>query len=105
MFKNHPNRAGALFSRTPVCPATFSIGSTHTYFGASGKQRAVYNAGWRDIAAFSHCVLKPLEWSGLISIHDSEEAGRSAHVGCTTPLWRLVLKQSTDDMLAGAPRH
>ncbi len=63
------------------------------------------NGGWRDMAVFSHCVLKPLEWSGLISVHESEEAGRSAHLCFKTPLWRSALKLDTDHMLAPAPRH
>lgn len=63
------------------------------------------NAGWREMAAFSQCVLKPLEWSGLISVHDAEEAGRSAHMCFKTPLWRSALKLDTDDTLARASRH
>lgn len=63
------------------------------------------NAGWRDIAAFSHCVLKPLEWSGLITVHETKEAERMAHVSFKTPLWRSALKLDTDDMLVHAPRH
>jgi len=63
------------------------------------------NAGWRDIAAFSHCVLKPLEWSGLISLHNAEEEGRTKHVCFKTPLWRSVLKLDIDDMLERAPLH
>lgn len=63
------------------------------------------NEGWRDIAAFSHCVLKPLEWSGLISIQGAPEAGRSTHMSFKTPLWRSALKLDTDEMVIQAPRH
>ncbi len=63
------------------------------------------NAGWRDMAVFSHCVLKPLEWSGLISVHEAEEAGQSVRVCFKTPLWRSALKLDSDNLLARAPRH
>ena len=36
------------------------------------------NAGWRQIGAFSACVLKPLEWAGFITIQETREAD-----GCT----------------------
>lgn len=63
------------------------------------------NDGWRDMAVFSHFVLKPLEWSGLISTHEAEEAGRSAQFCFKTPLWRSAMKLDTDHKLAPAPRH
>lgn len=63
------------------------------------------NDDWRQMAAFSHCVLKPLEWSGLISVHKTEEAGRLIHTCFKTPLWRAVLKLETDGMLRPASRH
>jgi hypothetical protein len=43
VFQNHPNCAGAHFSRISICSVTFSIGSTFAYFGASGKQGTVTN--------------------------------------------------------------
>jgi hypothetical protein len=63
------------------------------------------NASWRSIAAFVHCVLKPLEWSGLISAHEVQEGDRTEHIYFKTPLWRSVLKLETDNMLTPAPRH
>jgi len=63
------------------------------------------NANWRQMAAFSHCVLKPLEWSGLISMHESKEEGRLAHLCFKTQLWRSVLKLDTDHMLTPALHH
>ena len=63
------------------------------------------NANWREMAAFSSCVLKPLEWSGLISMHESKEQGRLAHMCFKTPLWRSALKLDTDHLLAPASRH
>lgn len=63
------------------------------------------NAGWRALAAFSLYVLKPLEWSGLISIHEVEEAGQISQMIFKTPLWRSALKLDTDDVLEPAMRH
>lgn len=63
------------------------------------------NSGWREMAAFSHYVLTPLEWSGLISVHETKEAGRNARMCFKTPLWRSVLKLDTDNMLERAPLH
>lgn len=63
------------------------------------------NSGWRDIAAFSQCVLKPLEWSGLISVPKVDDAGRSVHMCFKTPLWRSGLKLDTDNMVVRAQMH
>jgi hypothetical protein len=43
MFKNHPNRACAHLGQNRFALLLFSIGSIHTYFGASGKLGAVQN--------------------------------------------------------------
>ncbi|MGO4917759.1 hypothetical protein [Pseudogemmobacter sp. W21_MBD1_M6] len=63
------------------------------------------NGGWREMAAFSHYVLMPLEWSGLISVHDTKDAGRTVRMCFKTPLWRSALKLDTDNMLERAPLH
>lgn len=63
------------------------------------------NAGWREMAVFSTCVLKPLEWSGLLSIHETEGDGRMMRMCFKTPLWRSAISLDTDDMLRPAPRH
>ncbi|MCF3595755.1 hypothetical protein LZG00_17330 [Rhodobacteraceae bacterium LMO-12] len=63
------------------------------------------NDGWREMGAFSHCVLKPLEWAGLLSIHEATEKGRAAHMCFKTPLWQSALPLDTDSMLSPAPRH
>lgn len=64
------------------------------------------NAGWRNIAAFSSCVLLPLEWSGLI-VMPQEDTGDTRHVHHVfkTPLWRSALKLDTDDMLDPVQMH
>jgi hypothetical protein len=63
------------------------------------------NAGWREMAAFSHYVLTPLKWSGLISVHEAEDAGRFAQICFKTPLWRSALQLETDDILERAAVH
>ena len=51
------------------------------------------------------CVLKPLEWSGLLSVHETTEKGRPSHVCFKTPLWRTALSLETDGMLDPALLH
>ena len=65
-----------------------------------GEEANWDNAGWREMAAFSSCVLKPLEWSGLLLQQREETADRrhTYHV-FKTPLWRSVLKLDLDDQL------
>ncbi|MEO3416190.1 hypothetical protein AAFO92_16175 [Roseovarius sp. CAU 1744] len=63
------------------------------------------DAGWREIAAFSHYVLTPLEWSGLIAVGDARVAGQSDKLYFKTPLWRSALKLDTDEVLVAATRH
>ncbi|GHE05470.1 hypothetical protein U879_03780 [Defluviimonas sp. 20V17] len=57
------------------------------------------NAGWRDMAAFSSCVLRPLEWAGLLVQTAEDSGGNSLHHVFKTPLWRSALKLDTDGML------
>ncbi len=77
--------------------------------GASARTlyRAFYgeNAGWREIAAFTHCVLTPLQWSGLISGHGGEGMTRADRIYFKTPLWRSVLRLETDNTLVRATLH
>ncbi|MFK7945282.1 MAG: hypothetical protein AB8B85_20530 [Paracoccaceae bacterium] len=64
-----------------------------------GEPEDWHTEGWREMAAFSSCVLRPLEWAGLLI--ETREDGASRHV-ChvfKTPLWRSALKLDTDDML------
>ncbi len=64
------------------------------------------NGGWRQIGAFSACVLKPLEWAGFITIQETRGAdGRLAYMIFKTPLWRSVLKLDTDGMVMPLTRH
>lgn len=57
------------------------------------------NAGWREMAAFSSCVLRPLEWAGLLAETREVRDGTHVHHAFKTPLWHRALKLDTDDML------
>ncbi|WGW03950.1 hypothetical protein [Tropicibacter oceani] len=59
-----------------------------------------HTAGWREMGAFSSCVLRPLVWAGLISeIRDDDLGGRVCHI-FKTQLWRSALHLDTDDQLS-----
>lgn len=61
------------------------------------------NAGWRQLAAFSSYVLKPLEWAGfLIQKREETADGKHVHHVFKTPLWRSALKLDLDDQLRPA---
>ena len=64
-----------------------------------GKPEDWHTAGWREMAAFSSCVLRPLEWAGLLIKTREDGAGEQVCHVFKTPLWRSALKLDTDDML------
>ena len=64
-----------------------------------GKPEDWHTAGWREMAAFSSCVLRPLEWAGLLIETREDGAGKQVSHVFKTPLWRSALKLDTDDML------
>ncbi|MFT5438258.1 MAG: hypothetical protein ACI9MJ_000116 [Alphaproteobacteria bacterium] len=64
-----------------------------------GEEHDWDNAGWREMAAFSSCVVRPLEWAGLLAQTREEREGRHVHHVFNTPLWRSALQLDTDDML------
>jgi hypothetical protein len=64
-----------------------------------GVERDWDTAGWREMAEFSSCVLRPLEWAGLLVQTREERAGKHVHHVFKTPLWRSALKLDTDHML------
>ena len=64
-----------------------------------GEEHDWDNAGWREMAAFSSCVLRPLEWAGLLVQAREECEGRHMHHVFKTQLWRSALKLDTDGML------
>jgi hypothetical protein len=64
-----------------------------------GEPEDWHAAGWREMAAFSSCVLWPLEWAGLLIETREDGAGKQVCHVFKTPLWRSALKLDTDDML------
>jgi hypothetical protein len=64
-----------------------------------GEEHDWDTAGWREMATFSSCVLRPLEWAGLLVQTREERDARYVHHVFKTPLWRSALKLDTDDML------
>jgi len=64
-----------------------------------GQQHDWDNAGWREMAAFSSCVLRLLEWAGLLAQTREERDGKHVHHVFKMPLWRSALKLDTDDKL------
>ncbi len=47
-----------------------------------GEERDWDNTGWREMAAFSSCVLRPLEWAGLL-VQTREERERRHVTTCS----------------------
>lgn len=68
-----------------------------------GKESSWGTDGWRELAVFSSCVLRPLEWAGLLAETREKRDGRHIHHVFKTPLWRSVLKLETDDLLTPVP--
>jgi hypothetical protein len=64
-----------------------------------GEEQDWDTAGWREKAAFSSCLLRPLEWAGLLMESSQENAGKRVCHIFKTPLWRSALKLDTDSML------
>ncbi len=64
-----------------------------------GEPKDWHTAGWREMAAFSCCVLLPLEWAGLLVETREHSPGKHVCHVFKTPLWRSALKLDTDGML------
>ncbi|MGY3436784.1 MULTISPECIES: hypothetical protein [unclassified Marinovum] len=64
-----------------------------------GEPKDWHTAGWREMATFSACVLRPLEWAGLLIESREDAVGKTACHVFKTPLWRSALHLDTDDML------
>jgi hypothetical protein len=64
-----------------------------------GKAPDFPNEGWQDMHAFSACVMRPLDWAGLLVRTPDIREGRHGHHVFKTPLWRSALKLDTDAML------
>jgi len=64
-----------------------------------GEPKDWHTAGWREMAAFSSCVLRPLEWAGMLMEIREDSVGKHVCHVFKTPLWRSALKLDTDNML------
>lgn len=64
-----------------------------------GEPQDWHTAGWREMAVFSSCVLRPLEWAGLLIETRENSAGTQVCHVFKTPLWRSALNLDTNDML------
>ena len=64
-----------------------------------GEAEDWHTAGWREMAAFSSCVLRPLVWAGLLSETREDSAEKPVCHIFKTPLWRSSLNLDTDNML------
>jgi len=64
-----------------------------------GEPQDWHTAGWREMAAFSSCILRPLQWAGLVT--ESRETVDDMPVCYVfkTPLWRSALKLDSDGLL------
>lgn len=61
---------------------------------------------WREAAAFTSGVLKPLEWAGFLDHITSKDAeGHTQRHYVKTNLWRSTLKLDTDRQLVSVQRH
>lgn len=64
-----------------------------------GEPQDWHTAGWREMAAFSACVLRPLKWAGLLMETRKDDGGKHICHVFKTSLWRSAIKLDTDDML------
>jgi hypothetical protein len=93
--------------------ATLNVLNIEVEDGASIKQlyEVLYGvapddlSGWREINAFSHCVLEPLCWAGLLVEVEAEHQRTGESQYFKTPLWNSALKLDTNDILEPAQRH
>ena len=85
-----------LFIEASVCGAVHDNRRQAAFYGDGHDWD---NAGWREMAAFSSCVLRPLQWAGLlVPIAEEREGSQLRHV-FKTPLWRSAMKMDTDHLL------
>lgn len=77
-------------------PGTTEAALFETFYG---EPQDWHTAGWREMAVFSSCVLRPLEWAGLLTEIREEAAGKHVCHVFKTSLWRSALNLDTDDML------
>lgn len=78
----------------------------HLFKTFYGYEASFAEGNWREAALFSSCVLKPLEWAGLLeSAASKDKNGLTQHHYVKTQLWRSSLKLDTDDLLKHNQKH
>jgi hypothetical protein len=98
-FEEHP------FGKWDVWMNVINIEADHgttehaLYEAFYGEDHDWDNARWREMAAFSSCVLRPLEWAGLLVQVRQESAGKRLHHVFKTPIWRSALNLDSDGIL------
>lgn len=86
--------------------ADYGADEKHLFKTFYGYEASFAEGNWREAAVFSSCVLKPLEWTGLLdSVTSRDENGVPQHHYVKTQLWRSVLKLDTDPLLAPVQKH
>ncbi|SNS74578.1 hypothetical protein [Antarctobacter heliothermus] len=66
-----------------------------------GEPKDWHTAGWREMSAFSCCVLLPLEWAGLLVETREDSSGKRVCHVFKTPLWRSGLGHRRDAQADG----
>jgi hypothetical protein len=64
-----------------------------------GEDHDLDNAGWREMAEFSSCDLRPLEWAGLLTETREVRESKHVHHAFKMPLWRRAIRLDTDGIL------
>ncbi|MDW3118602.1 MAG: hypothetical protein R8G60_13105 [Roseovarius pacificus] len=78
----------------------------HLFRTFYGYEASWVSGNWREAAVFSSCVLKPLEWAGLLDHAETKgEEGITERHYFKTDLWRSALSLETDAMLKPMQRH
>src|SRR6056297_978274 len=78
----------------------------HLFKTFYGYEASFAEGNWREAAVFSSCVLKPLEWAGLLdSLASKDENGLTQHHYKKTQLWRSVLELDTNPLLVPMQKH
>lgn len=71
-----------------------------------GYEATWIDGNWREAAAFSSGVLKPLEWAGFLDcVASTGPDGIPESHYVKTQLWRAVLELDTDPLLAPIQKH
>lgn len=78
----------------------------HLFRTFYGYEATWVSGNWREAAAFSACVLKPLEWAGLLDcVESTGPDGIPENHYVKTQLWRSVLELETDPLLVLVQKH